>query len=148
MFIVSQVVATLRDNGLRAKKHGRDDNDEWVVCVTSSSCPRTEERDLIPNNPGSYRWLAIELRSRVFQDELAAYEEMRLVVNLLKLRYRLRAKATCGFQVGIGTGFLYFDTRTLKRTAAFLFAADPILSRLHIPWRRIARYSASVRYAI
>jgi len=145
-FIISHMVATLRDNDMRVKKQGQSHDDVWVVCSSSASRHDMEE-DVVVHNSGRYRWLAIELRSPVFWDELCAYEEARLVVNLLKSKYRLRVNATCGFHVGIGNGSLYFDTRTLKRAAAFLFTSDPILSRLHVPWRRIGAFSASIRYA-
>ncbi|KAI0483048.1 hypothetical protein GGR56DRAFT_686205 [Xylariaceae sp. FL0804] len=106
-------------------------------------------RDRACNNgttgAGGYMWAGVELRSPASWDEPRAYDEVRQVLHALRGRYRLRVNPTCGFHVHVGIGQALFDGRTIGRAAAFLWAADPLLSRLHAPWRRVAEHSASVR---
>ncbi|KAI1202014.1 hypothetical protein F5X97DRAFT_345910 [Nemania serpens] len=117
--------------------------DQWDLTQDGSV---TEEHDYTTGNIGRYQWFSAEFRSPAFWDVPQAYEEMSVAVNVLASSYRVRVNPTCGFHVHVGNGPRYFPAETVKRAGAFLFAADPMLSRLHAPWRRVADYSTSIRY--
>ncbi|KAI1780137.1 putative amidoligase enzyme-domain-containing protein [Hypoxylon cercidicola] len=93
-----------------------------------------------------FEWIPMEIRSPAFWAREESYKEISYVVNLLKSCYRLRVNPTCGFHVHVGNGRKFFPADTIKRLGAFLWAADPILSRLHAPWRRVNEFSPSIRY--
>ncbi|KAF2963278.1 hypothetical protein GQX73_g10303 [Xylaria multiplex] len=155
--IQEHVRATLRDHGIAVNDKVTEFNtsiplhleglDRWTVDVDHSVTPGQEERDLSTDKPGRYRWVGLELKSPACWDVPQVHAEIEFVVNLMKARYRVRINPSCGFHVHVGNGAQYFDAKTLRRAGAFLFAADPLLSRLHAPWRRIAEYSTSIRYA-
>ncbi|KAI1083061.1 putative amidoligase enzyme-domain-containing protein [Whalleya microplaca] len=94
-----------------------------------------------------YYWLGVEIRSPAMWARDESYQEIAYVVNLLKSKYRLRVNSSCGFHVHVGNGRNFFTAETIKRLAAFLWAADPMLSRLHAPYRRVSRHSESIRYS-
>ncbi|TGJ83977.1 hypothetical protein E0Z10_g4759 [Xylaria hypoxylon] len=147
---------TLRDHGIRVSSETPEFNvdvplhldslDQWSVDVDPTASHGLEESELVRGKPGRYRWLGLELRSPAYWDVPHVYDEIRFVVNLVKSRYRVRVNHSCGFHVHVGNGPQYFDAKTLKRAGAFLFAVDPLLSRLHAPWRRVGEYSTSIRY--
>ncbi|KAI1820802.1 hypothetical protein F4861DRAFT_38754 [Xylaria intraflava] len=162
-FIAEHIRGTLRDHGIHVQEPINWDEvpldtgdlsmpfrligtDEWDVGDDITIGSSRGEHRLSKGKPGKYRWIGIELRSPACWASPRANEEIRFVINLLKSKYRLRVNRTCGFHVHIGNGAQDFDARTLKRAAAFFFAADPLLSRLHAPWRRIGEYSSSIRY--
>ncbi|KAI4864809.1 putative amidoligase enzyme-domain-containing protein [Hypoxylon rubiginosum] len=93
-----------------------------------------------------FGWFPIEVRSPALWAREETFEEIRCVVNLLTFHYRLRVNPTCGFHVHVGNGRNYFPANTIKRLGGLLWAADPMLSRLHAPWRRINRHCPSIRY--
>ncbi|XXG94804.1 hypothetical protein Hte_001062 [Hypoxylon texense] len=93
-----------------------------------------------------FGWIPIEVRSPALWAGEEAYEEIRCVVNLLTYHYRLRVNPTCGFHVHVGNGRRFFPADSIKRLGGLLWAADPMLSRLHAPWRRVNRYCPSIRY--
>ncbi|KAI0523792.1 hypothetical protein F5B22DRAFT_417492 [Xylaria bambusicola] len=148
------IVATLHDHGVRVHADSElyfDDDghsphlhgvDSWDIDLDPTVAPGIQESAL----PKEYKWLNVELRSPAFWDVQHAYDETTFVVNLLKSKYCVRVNASCGFHVHVANGTRYFDTTTLKRAGAFLWAADPMLSRLHAPWRRVHEYSTSIRY--
>ncbi|KAI1383356.1 putative amidoligase enzyme-domain-containing protein [Hypoxylon trugodes] len=112
------------------------DVDKWSVGLDSSV------EELVNKD---YVWQPIEIRSPALWATPESYEQIRCVINLLKSCYRLRVNPTCGFHVHVGNGWRYFKPEKVKKTAAFLWASDPLLSRLHPPWRRANGYSASIR---
>ncbi|KAI0404894.1 hypothetical protein F4802DRAFT_615303 [Xylaria palmicola] len=120
--------------------------DAWDVDEDSSVHEGKEEKDLLAGKEGQYRWFNLELRSPAYRDTPDAYKEMEFVVNLMKQKYRVRVNTFCGLHVHVGNGARPFDAKTLRRAGAFLFAADPMLSRLHAPWRRVGPYSSSIRH--
>ncbi|KAI0107604.1 putative amidoligase enzyme-domain-containing protein [Nemania sp. FL0031] len=120
--------------------------DEWFVTHDGSVQEGIEERELTDGKSGPYSWYGMEVRSPALWDDPRVYDEVRFVVNLLKSKYRIRINPSCGFHVHVGNGAQYFRTETLKRFGALVFAADPLLSRLHAPWRRVAVFSKSIRY--
>ncbi|GAW20704.1 hypothetical protein ANO14919_102130 [Xylariales sp. No.14919] len=157
--VLEHIRTTLRDHGIRVnkKKSAYDDDipnvplhlkalDQWDVDTDPTAMNGLEESRLVRDKAGEYRWIGLELRSPACWDVTDAYDEIRFVVNLIKSRYRVRVNPSCGFHVHVGNGPRYFDAKTLKRAGAFLFAADPMLSRLHAPWRRVGDYSMSIRH--
>ncbi|KAI8624679.1 putative amidoligase enzyme-domain-containing protein [Xylariaceae sp. FL1651] len=152
--------ATLRDHGIQVAEpttvftieeelnvpHHLAGRGVWEVGFDSTVWAAEEEAKLVQDKSGAYGWLAVELRSPAFWDDADAHNEIHFVVNLLKSKYRVRVNPSCGFHVHVGNGPRHFDARTLKRFAAFAWAADPILSRLHAPWRRVCTFGMSVRY--
>ncbi|KAI1756601.1 putative amidoligase enzyme-domain-containing protein [Xylaria castorea] len=120
---------------------------QWDVTTDVSVHEGIEEKELAQGKPGQYRWLGLELRTPACWDEPRAYDEIRFVVNLMKSKYRVRLNPSCGLHVHVANGPRYFDAKTLKRAGAFFFAADPMLSRLHAPWRRVGPFTPSIRYA-
>lgn len=154
--IEEHVRTTLRSHGIRIKGPallGDDESesipahlkglDQWDITQDGSV---TEEWEHTKGKIGRYQWFSAELRSPACWDVSEAYDEMGFVVSLLQSNYRVRLNPTCGFHVHVGNGHQYFRAETVKRAGAFLFAADPMLSRLHPPWRRVADYSTSIRY--
>ncbi|KAI0535842.1 putative amidoligase enzyme-domain-containing protein [Xylaria digitata] len=150
------VRGTLRDHGIGVNDEITEVNpnvplhleglDQWTVDVDPTATSGLEEMDLVKGKQGRYRWVGLELKSPACWDVSHAYDEVRFVVNLMKSRYRVRVNPSCGFHVHVGNGAQYFDAKTLRRAGAFLFAADPLLSRLHAPWRRVGEYCTSIRY--
>ncbi|KAK5629997.1 hypothetical protein RRF57_005712 [Xylaria bambusicola] len=150
----NHIRATLRDHGMQvhddSELYFNDDGiplhlegiGSWDVAIDASVVPGVQESAL----PKEYKWFNLELRSPAFWDLEHVYDETTFVVNLLKSKYRVRVNASCGFHVHVANGVRYFDPTTLKRAGAFLWAADPMLSRLHAPWRRVHEYSTSIRY--
>ncbi|KAI0547476.1 hypothetical protein F4679DRAFT_365411 [Xylaria curta] len=155
--VEEHIRSTLRNHGISVKKPGGDpfsENtplhlrglDRWDVTSDISVKDGNQESELSQGKPGKYRWLGLELRSPACWDEPRAYDEICFVVNLMKLKYRVRLNTTTGFHVHVANGPRFFDAKTLKRAGAFFFAADPMLSRLHAPWRRVGIYTPSIRY--
>ncbi|KAI1382345.1 putative amidoligase enzyme-domain-containing protein [Hypoxylon crocopeplum] len=111
--------------------------DKWDVGMDSSVSE-------ISRN--DHRWQAIEIRSPALWATEESFEEIKYVVNVLTSNHRILINSTCGFHVHVGNGIQFFPGGALKRLGSFLWAADPILSRLHAPYRRINRYSRSIRH--
>ncbi|KAI1356747.1 hypothetical protein F5Y01DRAFT_265660 [Xylaria sp. FL0043] len=151
--VQEHIRTTLRDHGIRVQGAEAEPNndepshldglDNWVVTVDKTA---REGLDELEGKPGEYRWLGLELRSPACWDVPRAHDETVFVVDLIKSRYCVRVNPSCGFHVHVGNGPRYFDAKTLKRAGAFLWAADPMLSRLHAPWRRVGEYGTSIRY--
>ncbi|KAI1659874.1 putative amidoligase enzyme-domain-containing protein [Daldinia decipiens] len=110
---------------------------KWNVALDSSLGERFIDK---------YKWQAIEIQSPALWATDESFKEIEYVTNVLTYNYRLRVNPTCGFHVHIGNGTDFFTGQEIRRLGMFLWAADPILSRLHPPWRRVHSYSASVRY--
>ncbi|KAI1096064.1 hypothetical protein F5B19DRAFT_217282 [Rostrohypoxylon terebratum] len=66
-----------------------------------------------------------------------SFERIQRVVNLLTTSFRFRVNPTCNFSVGVGNGMKLFTAATIKKIGAFLWAGDPLFSRIHAPWRRV-----------
>ncbi|RYC57007.1 hypothetical protein CHU98_g9202, partial [Xylaria longipes] len=154
--VEEHIRGTLRNHGIGVNMPGPLTNedtpyyllglDKWDVANDLSVTAGGEERELAKGKPGKYRWLGLELRSPACWDVPRAYDEIRFVVNLMKTKYRVRLNTSCGLHVHVANGPRFFDPKTLKRAGAFFFAADPMLSRLHAPWRRVGPYTPSIRY--
>ncbi|RYP15444.1 hypothetical protein DL767_010324 [Monosporascus sp. MG133] len=96
-----------------------------------------------------YNWQDVEIRTPAFRaggDGGEAHAEIAYVLDLLRARYRLHLNTSTGFHVHVGNGADWFPAAHLRRLGALLWVADPLLSRLHPPWRRVGEYSNSIRY--
>ncbi|RYP38961.1 hypothetical protein DL768_010744 [Monosporascus sp. mg162] len=96
-----------------------------------------------------YNWQDVEIRTPAFRadgDGSEAHAEIAYVLDLLCARYRLHLNTSTGFHVHVGNGADWFPAAHLRRLGALLWVADPLLSRLHPPWRRVGEYSNSIRY--
>jgi hypothetical protein len=93
---------------------------------------------------GGYGWLRIEVASPAKWSVDEALAEIRRAIQVLKSAFRCRISPRCGFHVHLGNGGDVIPFRTLRRFAALLWAADPLLSRIHPPERRLG-YSKSIR---
>ncbi|KAI0147879.1 putative amidoligase enzyme-domain-containing protein [Hypoxylon sp. NC0597] len=111
--------------------------DKWYV-GTDSSVKEYFNKD--------YNWEAIEIQSPALWARPECFEEVQFVVNVLTTSYRLRVNPSCGFHVHVGNGRFFFPPQHIKRIGTFLWAADPMISRLHAPWRRVIEFSRSIRY--
>ncbi|KAL0936421.1 uncharacterized protein CTRU02_208636 [Colletotrichum truncatum] len=93
-----------------------------------------------------YRFQKVEMNSPAMYDMPICFDLIRLAVSVITTTFRCRVNPTCGFHVHVGAGPTErIDARTLRNFAALLWAADPLISRLHAPWRSITRYSQSGR---
>ncbi|OTB11645.1 hypothetical protein K445DRAFT_26365 [Daldinia sp. EC12] len=110
---------------------------KWSVALDGSVQEKFMDR---------YRWQPIEIQSPALWASEESFREIEYVTNLLTYSYRLRVNPTCGFHVHVGNGTDFFTGETIKRLGMFLWVADPMLSRLHAPWRRVHSYSSSIRY--
>lgn len=111
--------------------------DMWDVTTDASVC----EFRMPP-----YSWHGVELRTPASFAGRDARRSIAYVLDVIKSTYRVRINSSAGFHVHVGNGREWFPPRVLKRVAALLWAADPTLSRLHEPWRRMEFYSNSIRY--
>ncbi|KAI1143333.1 hypothetical protein F5Y05DRAFT_421003 [Hypoxylon sp. FL0543] len=113
------------------------DKDKWSFETDSSVSERLNK---------DYAWGVVECRSPAMWARPESFQEIAFVVNILTSSHRLRLNPTCGFHVHVGNGKWYFPAADIKRLGAFLWAADPMISRLHPAWRRVAHFSRSIRY--
>ncbi|KAI0176431.1 putative amidoligase enzyme-domain-containing protein [Hypoxylon sp. FL1284] len=148
MEVIRHIRGTLRNHGIDVAEPMEEDlrpdvpmqlrnGDKWSVSYDESV--REKFCD-------DYGWVPVEVRTPAFWAKEESYDEIRYVVNMLKYYYRLRLNPTCGLHVHVGNGRRFFSANTVKRLAAFLWAADPTLSRLHAPWRRVHQYCPSIRH--
>ncbi|KAI1107903.1 hypothetical protein F4804DRAFT_347534 [Jackrogersella minutella] len=127
-----QTLATNNDVPLRLR-----DIDTWLVSANN----RVGEYFL-----DAYQWQGLEIRSPAMWAEDEATEVVQFVVNLLTSTYRIRVNPTCDFNVHVGNGTEFFSTDAMKRLGGFLWAADPMLSRLHAPYRRMKDSCRTIRH--
>ncbi|RYO90940.1 hypothetical protein DL764_008350 [Monosporascus ibericus] len=116
--------------------------DKWHVAMDYSVVVDPPLRAL-------YNWQDVEIRTPAFRadgDGGEAHAEIAYVLDLLRARYRLHLNTSTGFHVHVGNGADWFPAAHLRRLGALLWAADPLLSRLHPPWRRVGEYGNSIRY--
>ncbi|KAI8961360.1 putative amidoligase enzyme-domain-containing protein [Daldinia sp. FL1419] len=148
--IIESIRATLRANGIpvsegtvSAKKNQQESparlekQDKWKIALDTSVSEKFVDK---------YRWQAIEIQSPALWANNESFQEIRYVTNVLTYNYRLRVNPTCGFHVHVGNGVDFFTGEAIKRLGMLLWTADPALSRLHAPWRRVFQHSASIRY--
>ncbi|KAK1671197.1 hypothetical protein BDP55DRAFT_676674 [Colletotrichum godetiae] len=101
---------------------------------------------LKPDHVDGYCWQRVEMISPAMYNMNLSFDMIRLAVSVITTNFRCRVNPSCGFHVHVGVGPTQrIDPRTLRHFAALLWAADPLLSRLHPPWRATLAYSQSAR---
>ncbi|KAI5863920.1 putative amidoligase enzyme-domain-containing protein [Durotheca rogersii] len=93
-----------------------------------------------------YIWQRAEITSPPLWATEKSYNEVRAVVWALSDAYWVLAPAeTAGLHVHYGRGRDWIPFHELRRIAAFLYPADPILVQMHPPPRRETAFAASNR---
>ncbi|KAF9876557.1 hypothetical protein CkaCkLH20_05965 [Colletotrichum karsti] len=111
-----------------------------------SSFRLTEEYTVSEFDIDGYRFQGVELVSPAMYDMPLSFDLIRLAVSTITTKFRCRVNPTCGFHVHVGAGPTErIEARALRNFAALLWAADPLISRLHAPWRSVTKYSQSGR---
>jgi len=94
---------------------------------------------------GYRQWANVELVSPARYATKEAFDEIRAVINIVRTIFQCRVNRSCGFHVHVGNGAEEIKPRALRKLAAFLWAADPLLYRLHAPYRATQEFSLSHR---
>ena len=81
----------------------------------------------------SYVWSSIEVSTPAQSSTDAAFDLIRMVVSLITTNFRCRVNDTCGFHVHFGNGLDMVEGRHARKLAALLWAAETVLSMLHLP---------------
>ncbi|KAK1967769.1 hypothetical protein LY78DRAFT_655972 [Colletotrichum sublineola] len=111
-----------------------------------SSFRLVDDVSLHADHVDGYHWQRVELNSPAMYDMQLSYNMLRVAVSTITTNFRCRVNPSCGFHVHVGAGPTQrIDARTLRQFAALLWAADPVISRLHPPWRSATLYSQSAR---
>ncbi|KAK7991299.1 hypothetical protein PG988_000093 [Apiospora saccharicola] len=93
------------------------------------------------------RWYGLELISPAQPNTARAHQEAAFVLNVLRQHYgnRMRVNESCGLHIHVGMGPEAIPVPRLRRIAALLYAADPLLAVLHPPHRQNNRFCPSIR---
>ncbi|KAI8964155.1 putative amidoligase enzyme-domain-containing protein [Daldinia sp. FL1419] len=89
----------------------------------------------------SYLWMDLEIKSPALFATEESFQEVQHVITALNDNFWIYAPRSAGLHVHYGRGKDWIPIRHLRRIAAFLFAADPILTQMHPPNRRGWEYS-------
>ncbi|RYP67020.1 hypothetical protein DL770_008699 [Monosporascus sp. CRB-9-2] len=92
-----------------------------------------------------YTWVDLEAKSPALWATDDAFIEIRDVVQALQQTYWICTPPSTALQFHYGCGKDYIPFRNLRRIAALLYAADPMLAQLHPQHRRNNPYSLSNR---
>ncbi|KAI1207596.1 putative amidoligase enzyme-domain-containing protein [Annulohypoxylon truncatum] len=108
---------------------------KWVVKRDSSV---SLEDSYFVDDPvmGDYTWIDIEFNSPALRATEASFDEIRRVVNALREAFWMIAPKSAGLHVHYGRCESWISLTDLRRIAALLFAADPILTQMHPAHRR------------
>ncbi|KAK7931021.1 hypothetical protein PG985_001733 [Apiospora marii] len=92
-------------------------------------------------------WYGLELISPAQPNTAAAHQETAFVLGVLRQQYgnRMRVNESCGLHIHVGMGPDAIPVHRLRRIAALLYAADPLLAVLHPAHRRHNRFCPSIR---
>ncbi|KAL7619555.1 hypothetical protein AAE478_010095 [Parahypoxylon ruwenzoriense] len=99
-----------------------------------------EETDM--NN---YLWENIEITSPALWATENSYAEVQHIIQTLSDTFWVVTPHTAGLHVHYGRGTDWIPFRDLRRIAAFLYAADPIIAQMHPKHRRETAYAPSNR---
>ncbi|KAI0486982.1 hypothetical protein F4859DRAFT_527139 [Xylaria cf. heliscus] len=94
---------------------------------------------------GYYHWKPVEIASPALWATEESWEEIRAVVQALRDEYWIATPPTAGMHYHYGNGKDYIPFVNLRRIAALLVAADPMLVQLHPEHRRANEYCLSNR---
>ncbi|KAI1497983.1 putative amidoligase enzyme-domain-containing protein [Biscogniauxia marginata] len=84
----------------------------------------------------SYLWVPVEITSPALWATEDSFEEVRRVFRTIQSQFWICTPDSAGFHIHYGTGKDYIPFLSLRRIAAFVVAADPILTQLHPVHRR------------
>lgn len=91
-------------------------------------------------------WVAVEIQSpALWTDQEESLAEVRQVCELLTNQFWTIVPNSCGLHFHVGAGGDYLSTVNLRRLAALVFAADPILVQLHPEHRKNTVWCLSSR---
>ncbi|KAK1996200.1 hypothetical protein LX36DRAFT_671905 [Colletotrichum falcatum] len=150
-YVYGQIERALADAGLpvngSSETYGKLDSAQAIHGNQIVSSFRiVEDVSLTADHVDGYRWERVELNSPAMYDMDLSYDMLRVAVSVITTSFRCRVNPSCGFHVHVGAGPTQrIDARTLRQFAALLWAADPVISRLHPPWRSAVAYSQSAR---
>ncbi|GKT63444.1 hypothetical protein ColTof4_04971 [Colletotrichum tofieldiae] len=150
-YVYGRIKRALADAGLPVmgdeEKYGEPGSAQAVHGEKVMSSFRVvEDVSLKADHVDGYHWQRVELNSPAMYDMKLSYDMLRVAVSVVTTSFRCRVNPSCGFHVHVGAGPTQrIDARTLRQFAAVLWAADPVISRLHPPWRSATAYSQSAR---
>ncbi|PVH87358.1 hypothetical protein DL98DRAFT_510217 [Cadophora sp. DSE1049] len=93
----------------------------------------------------TYGYFQIEIRSPAYYFTPQALNEVRLACQALTDNFCVLAVETSSLHVHVGDGERSFDTETMRRLEAFLWAFEPQLQSIHPPHRQCTYYATSLR---
>ncbi|KAI0138215.1 putative amidoligase enzyme-domain-containing protein [Xylariaceae sp. FL1272] len=116
----------------------------WVVDreVSVHVDPATIEQE---HGMGSVHWQSVEVISPAMWASESAWDEVFRVVEAISEDYWIWTPASAGMHVHYGNGRDYIPVSKLRRIAAFLFSADPLLVSLYPEHRRANTHCLSNR---
>ncbi|KAI1102120.1 hypothetical protein F4804DRAFT_353953 [Jackrogersella minutella] len=82
-------------------------------------------------NLRNFGWTDIEVTTPALLATEKSYAEVHRVITALNEAFWLIAPTTAALHIHYGRGKKYIPLNDLRRMAAFLFAADPILTQMH-----------------
>ncbi|OTA55091.1 hypothetical protein K449DRAFT_179251 [Hypoxylon sp. EC38] len=83
-----------------------------------------------------YAWQDVEVTTPALYATEKSWAEIHRVVTALQDNFWIHSPSSAGLHVHYGRGTEYLAPAHLRRLAALLFAADPIIAQMHPPWRR------------
>jgi hypothetical protein len=109
----------------------------WVVQTDSTIefPPEDEEHD----------WWKIEVKSPPFIFCKESLDAILLACRVLTSSFRTNVNKSCGLHVHVGNGNDGFEFDTLRNLMAFLWCFEPVIERLHPPYRLNNKWCKSIR---
>ncbi|KAI1801219.1 putative amidoligase enzyme-domain-containing protein [Daldinia bambusicola] len=107
----------------------------WSVGRDLSVRPISQEKDM-----NGFLWQDLEIRSPALFATDESFAEVHYIVTVLYNNFWIYAPETAGLHIHYGRGKEWIPVHHLRRIAAFLFAADPILTQMHPSHRRERGY--------
>ncbi|RYO97443.1 hypothetical protein DL765_011187 [Monosporascus sp. GIB2] len=138
----TSVIASPQDLDDREARHLRPYMSWTVEREGTASMPED-----ILGQPGvsDYMWVDLEVKSPALWAADDAFIEIFDAVQALQQTYWICTPPSTALQFHYGYGKDYIPFRNLRRIAALLYAADPLLVQLHPQHRRNNTYSLSNR---
>lgn len=117
---------------------------EWIIDSDASVTPDDDEGD-DERDIREYEWFPTEIASPALWATDASWDEIRAVVRAIRDQYWILTPETAGMHYHYGNGKDWIPFFRLRRLAALLIAADPILTQLHPEHRRDSDFCVSNR---
>ncbi|KAH9900493.1 hypothetical protein F4778DRAFT_739205 [Xylariomycetidae sp. FL2044] len=100
--------------------------------------------DLRAKAPG-FDWIPVEIVAPALWAVANSFQELRDVCDIVRGKFWTATPNNCGLHIHVGYGLDWFPLPELRRMAALLYVADPILTQLHPAHRRTYGYCYSAR---